>query len=151
MDQLIEHSVLLALDVLEVARCEIIGTADSPLSRYFRGLVIDIPAINIHQGSVVAAYMIAQAKKYEGAYCGGPTDIYYLHSSGHMGKLSNINSWEQRLNQLEDKIVHLLTLLSYPKENELGVQPGDVGSTDLKKFNAFVLEFCKAIREKGGF
>ena len=105
------------LDVLEIERCEIIGTADSPLSRYFRGLVINIHAVNIRQASVIAAYMIAQAKKYEGAYCGGPTDIYFLYSSGYIGQLTNIQSWEHRLNELEFKIGHILTMLSYPKEN----------------------------------
>jgi len=139
------------LDVLEVERCEIIGTADSPLSRYFRGLVIHIPAINIRQASVIVAYMIAQAKKYEGAYCGGPTDIYFLHSSGHMGQLTNIENWEQRLNELEDKIGHVLTMLSYPKENEFGPQVGDIESRELKEFNGIVRKFCKAIREEAGF
>ena len=139
------------LDVLEIERCEIIGTADSPLSRYFRGLVINIHAVNIRQASVIAAYMIAQAKKYEGAYCGGPTDIYFLYSSGYIGQLTNIQSWEHRLNELEFKIGHILTMLSYPKENEFGPHVGDMESRELKEFNGTVRMFCKAIREETGF
>jgi len=64
--------------IVEVADCEVIGIADSPLSRSLLGRIRDtaVIRISVHQARIYAVDFVSQAKKYDGQFVGDGIDVY---------------------------------------------------------------------------
>jgi hypothetical protein len=106
--------------IVDVAECEVIGYADSPLARFLLGRLTDLPfGITVSQARIYAAYFISQAKKYDGQYVGGGIDIYSVdqapNSGGarvHILDAAATDEWEQEVNLFQYKMDVLFHRLS---------------------------------------
>lgn len=73
--------------VMDVDEIEVVGCADSPLTRFLIGTFKDVPhRVTVHQARIYATYFISQAKKYDGEFIGGPIDVYSIDMSGQSGE-----------------------------------------------------------------
>lgn len=94
--------------VLDVGKCEVIGCADSPLTRFLLGSFKDVPHLfTVHQASMYAVYFISQAKKYDGEYVGGGIDVFSIDKSGDGGErcvrildAGRTPEWEEQTNSM---------------------------------------------------
>ncbi|MGD0416188.1 MAG: hypothetical protein ABSA80_12590 [Terriglobales bacterium] len=64
--------------LVDVADCEVIGYADSPLARYLLGRFRELPRVTVQQARLYAVDFIAQAKKYDGNFVGGDINLYSI-------------------------------------------------------------------------
>jgi ATP-dependent protease HslVU (ClpYQ) peptidase subunit len=116
-----EQKVLLqsnGTDVMYADRCEVIGSGDSSLSRFWRDIYLKaLPNPNVWQASIAAIYFIMQAKKYNGQFVGGGTEILLMHESpiNHMRLFAPEHSevWERRLESIEHEIIRFLTSITH--------------------------------------
>lgn len=91
--------------VLPVGRAEVIGYGDSPLARSLLGGYYDVSfAPTAEQAHYYAIEFISQAKKYDGQYVGGGTDVFAVKRSPlPSGSLVTVldagrtAEWEQRI------------------------------------------------------
>jgi hypothetical protein len=91
--------------VVDAGLCEVIGYADSPLSRSFLGRYQDVPITGgIKQARIYAVDFISQAKKYDGQYVGDGIDVFSISRSENSGIESiqivdagNTVVWENRI------------------------------------------------------
>ena len=74
--------------VTDVVDIELIGAADSPLSRYFVGTIKGAShLLTTHHANLYAARMIAQSEKYDGLLVGDGIDVWTLGHRPDMGKI----------------------------------------------------------------
>jgi hypothetical protein len=120
-----EEKVLLfsgGTDVMYGDRCEIIGTGDSPLSRFLRDIylrAIQVPTV--WQSALAAIYIVGQEKKYNGQFIGGGTDIILIESPvqpAHIMFPEHCQEWEKQLSLLESRNVNLLSAFTDPECGE---------------------------------
>src|SRR5882672_8217471 len=92
--------------ITTVNECEVIGRGDSPLSRFLLGTFKDQPhSVSVMQASIYAVSFIAEAKKYDGQYVGGGTDVYVLERNNGNAQRGQIqiadagqtHDWEQQI------------------------------------------------------
>lgn len=129
--------------IAEVDKCEIIGGGDSSLSRYLRGLILNLPFPPLIDQAVIAAtYIIQQAKRYDGHYCGGATDVYALDFDGftHVTDQWQAERWERELKQLEFESAVLFATLTAK-----GVEEDRIENA-LKTHAEIVRQFCAKVR-----
>ena len=139
-----EHRVLLranGTDVVYADRCEVIGSGDSSLSRFWRGLFLEMPLNpSIWQASVAAIYFIMQAKKYDGQFVGGGTDILVMADSpsNNLRVFSPELSerWEKRLELAEREMVRFLTSITFAEGITNTVEERLLFDTTLESFAA---------------
>lgn len=93
------------LRLVDVPECEVIGYGDSPLSRFLLGRFRDVPhLVTVPQARIYAVAFIAEAKKYDGEFVGGPIDVYSIDMSGQNGERSvrvldagQTGNWEEQI------------------------------------------------------
>lgn len=127
-----------------VQECEVIGTADSPLTRYLRGLFLSFPSYpTVQQAINWAIYFILQAKTYDGQFVGGGTDVWYLDFNRQTRVLDPAwtGPWENELKMMEFKTVALFGLLTHPNISAERIPK------ELEAFNSYVNEFCSKVRD----
>jgi hypothetical protein len=115
--------------VLDVQECEVIGCADSPLTRFFLGTFKDVPhGITVHQARIYAVHFISQAKKYDGQYVGGPIDVYSIDMSGQNNErcvrvldAGQTPEWERQTNLIHYWMDVLFSKLT-DKDNPVAVE-----------------------------
>jgi hypothetical protein len=108
--------------IVDAAHCEVIGYADSPLARSLLGRVKDLPRVTVQQARLYAVDFIAQAKKYDGKYVGGETNLYSIEDDNSLlwprvggtaitreGKstrmiTSGMDEWERNINQMNSAL-----------------------------------------------
>jgi hypothetical protein len=98
----------------EVAECEIIGLADSPLSRYLRGKFLAVPGgLTIQQARLYAVQFISLAEQYDGQFCAGGADIGELSSRfGRIFDAAQTSEWAGELQELEYRWALLFRILA---------------------------------------
>jgi hypothetical protein len=99
-------------DVSYGERCEVIGSGDSSLSRFLRGLFLKNDPIDRWQGIFAAAYFLKQEKLYDGQYVGGDTDIYFLTSPTSLLQIlmgPMVTQFESKMNSIEVLIASLVS------------------------------------------
>lgn len=127
----------------DVDKCEIIGGGDSSLSRYLRGLVLNLPFLPlIPQAIVAATYIIQQAKRYDGHYCGGPTDVYSLDFEGstHVTDEWQTERWEKDLQRLEFE-----TAVLFARLTTKGIKGSEIENVT-QTHAEIVRQFCAKVR-----
>jgi hypothetical protein len=125
--------------VLAVDRCEIIGYGDSPLARFLRGRLLDLPfGLTVAQARIYTTYFISQAKKYDGQYVGGPTDVYSIEFNWQKqrGEIRIVEAdqtpgWEDTINLFQrelDVLFHRLCDANNPVGCEAALKEFDASA-----------------------
>jgi hypothetical protein len=142
-----ERNVLLVANgtdnPMEVQKCEIIGTGDSSLSRYLRGIFLSLPFPPMMPQAIVnATYLIQQAKRYDGEYCGGETDVYTLDFAGNTRVIDQWQTerWGKHLQLLEFETAVLFATLTTKGIEEDGIEKR------LQNYAEIVRSFCAKVR-----
>jgi hypothetical protein len=131
-------------DALEVEKCEIIGGGDSSLSRYLRGVYLGVPfPPQISQAVLWATYFIQQAKRYDGEYCGGATNISTLDFFGTLNivEVHRIEELEKQMQFVEYASGVLFAFLTTK-----GI-PDDRIEEELETYKELVRNFCAKVRK----
>jgi hypothetical protein len=92
-----------------VPRCEVIGSGDSPLARYLRGLCLRMRPLSVWQASVLGMYFILQGKTYDGQFIGGPTDVFIIDKNRKRRQIEVGSSrvWETVLEIMDQQAANL--------------------------------------------
>lgn len=131
---------------VEVEKCEIIGHGDSSVTRYLRGKFLRFPSFpTVGQAIAHAIYFVAQAKKYQGQFVGGGTDVYLIDADRRTKVMDvpSTDAWEKELDLIEFRTDALFRLLS---DNEITEERI---SAELEAFNGFSKDFCTKVRAMG--
>ena len=126
-----------------VKECEVIGYGDSPLARHLLGRFRDVPHyVTVHQARIYAVSFIAEAKKYDGQYVGGGTDVFSVDKSGDSGNrcvrildAGQTGEWEKQIglvNYWWDVLFSKLT----DKDNRVAAEQFD---ERIKQFRAWAV------------
>ena len=93
--------------IVDVDQCEVIGYADSPLTRFLLGRFKALPvSVSVDQARIYAVYFISQAKKYDGQYVGDGIDVYSLERGSEGPSIRVLDAgqtgeWEQQVNLIQ--------------------------------------------------
>lgn len=103
-----------AATVSPVPRCEVIGSGDSPLARYLRGLCLRMEPLSVWQASVLGMYFILQGKTYDGQFIGGPTDVFVIDKNRKRHEIGVASSrvWETALEMIDQQIATLFSVFT---------------------------------------
>jgi len=132
------------INVIGVQKCDVIGTADSPLTRFLRGVFLSFPSYpTIQQAINWAIYFILQTKIYDGQFVGGGTDVWSIDSNRqtHVMDPAWTGPWEKELQMMEFKTIALFGLLTHRNI------PAERIPVEFQAFNGFAGEFCAKVRE----
>ncbi|SPE40205.1 hypothetical protein SBA7_1310009 [Candidatus Sulfotelmatobacter sp. SbA7] len=100
--------------IIDVADCEVIGYADSPLARSCLGRFRALShRVSVQQARLFAVDFISQAKNYDGQYVGGNIDLYSISDD------PRIPSVDGSAIVREGKYTHLITSGTDEWEREL--------------------------------
>jgi hypothetical protein len=130
--------------IIGVERCEVIGTADSQLTRFLRGMFLSFPSYpTIQQAINWAVYFILAAKTYDGQFVGNGTDVWFIDSNRqtHVMDPAWTEPWEKELRIMEFRTISLFGLLTH---REI---PAERIPRELEIFNSLAKEFCAKVRE----
>ena len=127
--------------VAPVSRCEIIGS-DSSSIRYLRGLFLRSLSTSVNRATVFAIYLLSQAKKYDGQWIGGGTDICLIDSTGYVKVMDapQTQTWEGELDIVQSWTVNLFSFLSDPD-----ISPEWIDRR-FKEFREKAESFCEKVR-----
>ena len=91
-----------------------IGSGDSPLARYLRGLCLRMGELSVWQASVLGMYFILQGKTYDGQFIGGPTDVFIIDKNRRRQEIGVGSSrvWETALEMMDQQIASLFTVMT---------------------------------------
>lgn len=89
--------------IVDANRCEVIGVADSPLSRSLLGRLRNVPQmISVRQADIYVVDFISQAKRYDGEFVGDGTDVYSIGIENDRTVIRVLDagqsgSWEEKI------------------------------------------------------
>jgi hypothetical protein len=130
--------------VIGVEKCEVIGSADSPLTRFLRGAFLSFPPYpTIQQAINWAIYFVLKSKTYDGQFVGGGTDVWCIDFNRQTRVMDPewTGPWEKELQMMEFKTIALFGLLTQK------AIPGERIPAELQAFNELAGEFCAKVRD----
>jgi hypothetical protein len=135
-----------AAQAMAVPKCEIIGTGDSPLTRYLRGVFLGFPSYpTIQQATIAAIYFISKVKTYDAQFVGGGTDVWFVDAD-RQTKVMDVGKtkpWEEEIQDIEFRTNVLFRLLS---DRELSPERE---AKEIESFVSFLKPFCEKVRSLG--
>jgi len=141
-----ENSILLHSEgtiVMETGPWEIIGYGDSPLSRYLRGMFLKCPNRTVFQASMMAIYLVRQAKTYDGQYVGGGTDVYMIDEN-HCTRVIDVAQTD--ILEKEMQRIEVITMALFATLSD-SASSSDWIERRYKEFRGKVDPFCERIRQ----
>jgi hypothetical protein len=150
---LMSHSSGLNTRIVGVPQCEVIGYADSPLTRFLLGRLRDLQlgywttsqvGITTGQAMVYATYFISLAKKYDGQFVGDGIDLYSISRSSDSGPRCIFFLDSPRSSEREEEI----NFFQYNMDLLFHRLSGSGSDLDvaMKEFSKGVKRFTKLIR-----